>query len=100
MTSGLDSAVLGETEILGQVRKAFEQARSAGGVGLGLSDLFVASGTAGRKVRATTGIARNITSVSRAAVAMATDHLGSLDGRSICVLGAGEMSEGMTVALP
>jgi len=99
VTSGLDSAVLGETEILGQVRKAFEQARSAGGVGLGLSALFVASGTAGRKVRATTGIARNITSVSRAAVAMATDHLGSLDGRSICVLGAGEMSEGMTVAL-
>ncbi len=99
VASGLDSAVLGETEILGQVRKAFENARSAGGVGLGLSDLFMASGTAGRKVRATTGIARNITSVSRAAVAMATDHLGSLGGRSICVLGAGEMSEGMTVAL-
>lgn len=96
---GLESAVLGETEILGQVRRAFEQARSAGVVGLGLSDLFAASGTAGRKVRATTGIARNITSVSRAAVAMATQHLGSLDGRSICVLGAGEMSEGMTVAL-
>lgn len=96
---GLESAVLGETEILGQVRKAFDQARSAGVVGLGLSDLFAASGTAGRKVRASTGIARNITSVSRAAVAMATERLGSLDGRSICVLGAGEMSEGMTVAL-
>lgn len=96
---GLDSAVLGETEILGQVRKAFDQARSAGVVGLGLTDLFAASGTAGRKVRSSTGIARNITSVSRAAVAMATQHLGSLEGRSICVLGAGEMSEGMTVAL-
>lgn len=96
---GLDSAVLGETEILGQVRRAFDQARSAGVVGMRLTDLFAASGTAGRKVRATTGIARNITSVSRSAVAMATQHLGSLDGRSICVLGAGEMSEGMTVAL-
>jgi len=96
---GLDSAVLGETEILGQVRRALDQARSAGVVGLGLSDLFTASGTAGRKVRASTGIARNITSVSRAAVAMATKELGTLDGRSICVLGAGEMSEGMTVAL-
>lgn len=96
---GLDSAVLGETEILGQVRKAVDQARSAGVVGLGLNDLFAASGTTGRKVRASTGIARNITSVSRAAVAMATERLGSLDGRSICVLGAGEMSEGMTVAL-
>lgn len=99
VASGLESAVLGETEILGQVRKALDQARSAGVVGLGLTDLFSASGTAGRKVRATTGIARNITSVSRAAVAMATERLGSLDGRSICVLGAGEMSEGMTVAL-
>lgn len=96
---GLDSAVLGETEILGQVRRSFEQARSAGVVGIRLSDLFAASGTAGRKVRASTGIARNITSVSRAAVAMATQQLGSLDGRAICVLGAGEMSEGMTVAL-
>ncbi|MFT7474452.1 MAG: glutamyl-tRNA reductase [Verrucomicrobiales bacterium] len=99
VASGLDSAVLGETEILGQVRKAFELAKSAGVVGSGLTDVFRAAGTAGRKVRASTGIARNITSVSRAAVAMATQHLGTLDGRSICVLGAGEMSEGMTVAL-
>lgn len=96
---GIDSAVLGETEILGQVRTAFEAAKSAGTVGLELTDLFSAAGTAGRKVRSSTAIGRNITSVSRAAVAMATDRLGSLDGRSICVLGAGEMSEGMTVAL-
>ncbi len=96
---GIDSAVLGETEILGQVRAALEMAKSAGVVGLELADLFAAAGTAGRKVRSSTAIGRNITSVSRAAVAMATDRLGSLDGRSICVLGAGEMSEGMTVAL-
>ena len=99
VTCGIDSAVLGETEILGQVRRAFELARDAGTVGPGLVGLFTASSTAGRKVRARTGIARNITSVSRAAVAMASSHLGSLTGRSICVLGAGEMSEGMTVAL-
>lgn len=96
---GIDSAVLGETEILGQVRTAFEMAKSTGTVGLELTDLFSAACTAGRKVRASTAIGRNITSVSRAAVAMATERLGSLDGRSICVLGAGEMSEGMTVAL-
>ena len=99
VASGLDSAVLGETEILGQVRRSFETARSAGATGVTLADLFTASGVTGRKVRSTTGIGRNITSVSRAAVAMATDRLGSLEGRSICVLGAGEMSEGMTVAL-
>lgn len=96
---GIDSAVLGETEILGQVRTALEMAKSAGVVGLELNDLFTAAGTAGRKVRSSTAIGRNITSVSRAAVAMATDRLGTLDQRSICVLGAGEMSEGMTVAL-
>ena len=96
---GIDSAVLGETEILGQVKTAFDMAKSNGTVGIELTDLFTAAGTAGRKVRSSTAIGRNITSVSRAAVAMATERLGSLDGRSICVLGAGEMSEGMTVAL-
>ncbi len=99
VAAGLDSAVLGETEILGQVRRSFETARGAGATGVALEDLFSASGTVGRKVRASTGIARNITSVSRAAVAMATERLGSLVDRSICVLGAGEMSEGMTVSL-
>ncbi len=99
VTCGLDSAVLGETEILGQVRKAYDVAAEADAVGVSLSDLFMASCTTGRKVRANTGIARNITSVSRAAVAMATDRLGSLEGRRIGVLGAGEMSEGMTVSL-
>ena len=99
VTCGLDSAVLGETEILGQVRRAFEMSQDNDACGVGLTDLFTASCTAGRKVRANTGIARNITSVSRAAVAMATDNLGTLEGRAICVLGAGEMSEGMTVSL-
>ena len=99
VASGLDSAVLGETEILGQVRRSFETARSAGATGVSLADLFTASGVVGRKVRTNTGIGKKVTSVSRAAVAMATDRLGTLEGRSICVLGAGEMSEGMTVAL-
>lgn len=99
VASGLESAVLGETEILHQVRTAFDRAESAGVLGPSLSRLFAASCTAGRKARSSTGIARNITSVSRAAVAMATHALGSLDGKAICVLGAGEMSEGMTVAL-
>lgn len=99
VTCGLDSAVLGESEILGQVRRAYEVSEGAGSVGTDLTDLFAASCTAGRKARSSTGIARNVTSVSRAAVAMAIDQLGSLEGRSICVLGAGEMSEGMTVSL-
>ena len=99
VTCGIDSAVLGETEILGQVRRAFDLAREAGTVGPGLVGLFTASSTAGRKVRARTGIARNITSVSRAAVAMASAHLESLTDKTICVLVAGDMSAGMTVAL-
>ncbi|NNC80227.1 MAG: glutamyl-tRNA reductase [Acidimicrobiales bacterium] len=99
VTCGIDSAVLGESEILGQVRRAFDRAREEGFVATTLSDLFAASFKAGKRVRSTTGIAKNVTSVSRAAVAMATERLGSLEGRTICVLGAGEMSEGMTVAL-
>lgn len=99
VTCGIDSAVLGESEILGQVRRAFERSRDEGFASTGLSDLFAASFKAGKRVRSGTGIARNVTSVSRAAVAMATERFGSLEGRTICVLGAGEMSEGMTVAL-
>jgi len=53
----------------------------------------------GKRARTETGIARNVTSVSQAAVAMATERLGHLDGRDILVLGAGDMGEGMVTAL-
>jgi glutamyl-tRNA reductase len=99
VASGLDSAVLGESEILGQVRSAVERSEEEGAAGSELRRLFASALGVGRRVRVDTGIARGTTSVSQAAVAMAVDRLGSLDGRRILVLGAGEIGAGMAVAL-
>jgi glutamyl-tRNA reductase len=99
VASGLDSAVVGETEILGQVRTAFERAEDEGAAGGALARLFARALAVGRRARAETGIARGTTSVSQAAVEMATERLGTLAGRTILVLGAGEIGEGMAVAL-
>ncbi|HEY2430862.1 MAG TPA: glutamyl-tRNA reductase, partial [Acidimicrobiales bacterium] len=104
VASGLDSAVLGESEILSQVRRAWEGAREEGAAGPVLSGLFRHAVEVGKRVRSETAIARGTTSVSQAAVALAASHLGQpgaapLTGRRIVVLGAGEMGEGMAVAL-
>ena len=95
VTSGLDSAVLGENEIQGQVKQAWETARLEGTAGTTLNSVFRQALEVGKRIRTETGISRNITSVSQAAVAMASDHLGGLAGRNVIVLGAGEMGEGM-----
>ena len=99
VAAGLDSAVVGEAEILGQVRVAWERAREEGSASSGLNLLFRRALEVGKRARTETGIARNIASVSTAAVAMADERLGGLTGRSILVLGAGEMGEGMVRAL-
>ena len=99
VASGLDSAVLGEHEILGQVRKSWETASTEGAVGPVLNPLFRHALEVGKRVRAETAISRNITSVSQAAVAMATERLGGLEGRQVLVVGAGEMGEGLARAL-
>jgi glutamyl-tRNA reductase len=99
VASGLDSAVVGESEILGQVRTAWELAADEQATGPVLERLFRHAVEVGKRARTETGIARGTTSVSQAAVAMAADRLGGLAGRSILVLGAGEMGEGMARAL-
>ncbi len=99
VTSGLDSAVVGEAEILGQVRNAWTRAQEEGTVGTSLNLMFRHALEVGKRARTETGISRHIASVSTAAVAMAADRLGSLAGRSILVLGAGDMGEGMVRSL-
>ncbi len=99
VVSGLDSAVLGETEVLGQVRRAWEVAQAEAVAGPSLNRLFRHAIEVGKRARTETSISRHITSVSQAAVAMAAEHLGGLDGRTVLVLGAGEMGEGMAVSL-
>lgn len=97
--SGLDSAVLGEGEILGQVGRAAETARAEGTCGAVLSSLFRHAVLVGKRARSETAISRGVTSVSQAAVALAERTLGSLAGRSVLVLGAGDTGEGMAQAL-
>ncbi|MGZ4681152.1 MAG: glutamyl-tRNA reductase [Acidimicrobiales bacterium] len=99
VTAGLESAVVGEAEVLGQVRQAWERAQEEGTAGSSLNLLFRHALEVGKRARTETGIARHIASVSTAAVAMAAERLGSLGGRRILVLGAGEMGEGMVRAL-
>ena len=99
VTSGLDSAVLGESEIQGQVKHAWERAQDEHAAGPNLNLLFRHALEAGKRARTETGIARHITSVSQAAVVMASERLGGLEGLNVLVLGAGEMGENMTAAL-
>ena len=99
VASGIDSAVVGEAEILGQVRHSWEIAQSEGAAGSQLNLLFRHALEVGKRARTETGIGRHVASVSTAAVAMAAQRLGSLEGRSILVMGAGEMGEGMVRAL-
>jgi glutamyl-tRNA reductase len=97
--AGLDSAVLGETEIQGQVRRAWERARDQAATGKTLNLLFRHAIEAGKRARSETTVARHITSVSQAAVAMAAERLGSLQDKVVLVVGAGDMGEGMASAL-
>lgn len=99
VAAGLDSAVIGESEILGQVGEAWAVARDEGTAGATLNLLFRHALEIGKRVRTETAIARGITSVSQAAVALAAEKLGTIEGARVLVVGAGEMGEGMAVAL-
>ncbi len=99
VAAGLDSVVLGESQVLGQVRDAWERARAEAAAGPRLSALFRRALEVGKRARTDTAIARGVTSLSQAAVAMATDRVGSLVGKRVVVVGAGEMSEGMASAV-
>jgi glutamyl-tRNA reductase len=95
VAAGLESVVVGEHEILGQVADAWESARLAGATGPTLNLLFRHAVEVGKRARTETAIARSVTSVSHAAVVMASEQLGSLAGAEVSVLGAGAMGRGM-----
>jgi len=88
---GLDSMVLGEDQILGQVETALEIARGVGRVDAVLERLFGAAIHLGGKMRATTDIGRGSVSVGSVAVGLAKKIFGSLEGKAALVVGAGEM---------
>lgn len=93
VAAGLDSMLLGETQILGQVRDAYQVAFDCGATNRVLNTLFQQAITVGKRVRTETSIDRNAVSISYAAVELARQNLGSLYGRSVLIIGAGKMSE-------
>ena len=92
VAAGLDSLVVGEPQILGQVKDAFQSAASKRCVGPVLSNAFRWSFGVGKRVRTETALGEGAVSVSFAAVALARKIFGRLDGRRVLVVGAGEIS--------
>jgi glutamyl-tRNA reductase len=93
VTGGLDSMIVGEAEIQGQVKRAYEVALVEGVSGPVSNRLFRDALAAGKRVRSETGVARNNVSVSTVAVQLAGEFLGDLSDRRVLVIGAGENAE-------
>ena len=99
VASGLDSMVIGETEILGQVKKAYAAARESGAAGPFLHRLFQRAFRVAKQVRTRTGITRGAVSVGSVAVDLAEKIFGHFETRKVLLLGAGEASERTARAL-
>ncbi|MHA3773821.1 glutamyl-tRNA reductase [Verrucomicrobiota bacterium sgz303538] len=93
VVSGLDSMVLGETEILGQVKKAYQAAMAGGATSRYLNKLFQRAFNVAKEVRTNTNITRGSVSVGSVAVDLAEKIFGKLAHCKVMILGAGEMSE-------
>lgn len=92
VVSGLDSMMLGETEIFGQVKQAYGSALESGATGIVLNKLFQRAFGIGKKVRTETTIQEGSTSVGNVAVDLAEKIFGHLKNSEVMILGAGEMS--------
>ncbi|MCG9127167.1 glutamyl-tRNA reductase [Candidatus Poribacteria bacterium] len=93
VTSSLDSMVVGESQILGQVKEAYDISRSAGGSGTILNRLFTKAFSVGKRIRTETTIASGAVSISYAAVELAKKIFNTLEQKTVAIIGAGEMSE-------
>ncbi|AHY47040.1 hemA: glutamyl-tRNA reductase [Rubrobacter radiotolerans] len=93
VAASLDSMVIGEAQILGQVREAYRAATEERSTGPVLNRLFHTTLRVGKRVRSETSIGDHSLSVPRVATKLASDVFGTLSGRAALVLGAGEMSE-------
>jgi len=92
VTSGLDSMVRGETQIIGQVSNAYQQANDAQVTNKAINVLFQTALAVGKRVRTETLIDQHPVSISYTAVELAKQHFGELVGKGILIMGAGEMS--------
>lgn len=93
VAAGLDSMILGEGQVLGQVREAFEQATLRRPIGPELARLFHRALAVGKRARSETAIARSAVSISQAAVERARRVLGGLERSTVLIIGAGKMGE-------
>ncbi|MCZ7392835.1 MAG: glutamyl-tRNA reductase [Candidatus Methanoperedens sp.] len=91
LTSGLESMIVGEDQILGQVKELFLMAKKAGAVGKTLDTAFGKAIQVGKRIRSETGINKGSVSIGSAAVELAESNLGGLEGKTVMVIGAGEM---------
>jgi glutamyl-tRNA reductase len=93
VSASLDSMVVGEPQILGQVKEAFAVARACGSIGVKLDHLLQSAFSAAKRVRTETEIGANSVSIASVAVELARKIFGSLNGRTVFLVGAGKMSE-------
>jgi glutamyl-tRNA reductase len=93
VASGLDSQIMGETEILGQVKRAYSAAQARGSAGAVLNRLFQKAFQAAKHARTNTGISAGQVSVANVAVDLASSIFGSLESTRVLILGAGAMGE-------
>jgi len=93
LTSGLESMIVGEDQILGQVQKGFEESKKCGTVGRALKTTFEKAIKTGKRVRLKTTIDKGAVSMGSAAVELLKENLGSLKDRKIVIIGAGEIGE-------
>jgi glutamyl-tRNA reductase len=93
VAAGLESQLPGESQVLGQVREAYELARGRGATGPALSRLFEHALRTGKRVRAETGVGTTPAAVPAAAADLARRVVGDLEGRRVVVIGAGKMGE-------
>ncbi|SNQ59794.1 glutamyl-tRNA reductase [Candidatus Methanoperedens nitratireducens] len=99
LTSGLESMIVGEDQILGQVKELYGLAKKAGTVGKTLDTAFNKSIQVGKRIRNETGINKGSVSIGSAAVELAENELEGLDGKTVMVIGAGEMGTLVAKAL-
>jgi glutamyl-tRNA reductase len=93
LTSGLESMIVGEDQILGQVRDAYQLAKECGTVGPHFDNIFTKAINVGKLVRKETRINKGAVSIGSAAVELAESVLGSLQGKNVLLIGAGEMGK-------
>jgi glutamyl-tRNA reductase len=93
VTASLDSMIVGEPQILGQVKSAYAAARAAGTLSGPVEKVMMRALSVAKKIRSETGVAQQAVSISHAAVELARKIFGTLEGRSVLLIGAGKMSE-------